>query len=82
MRWENGQAIQTPQNDANLRELFIRHKKSQNEQKQVVMYLEGITSAETQTTSYGLAAHHQGEFKQETAERIHKILKSKKNEKR
>jgi len=78
IRWENGQAIQTQQNDANLRQLFEIHKNSVNEEKRVIAYLDNIYSNGKQPGTYRLAAHHQGEFNTQAADRIQKILKSKK----
>ena len=79
IRWENGQAIQTLQNDANLRRLFDKYKNSINEEKRVIAYLGDIYSNGKQPGTYRLAAHHQGEFDTQAADRIQKILKSTKS---
>jgi len=81
LRWENGQAIQTPQNDGNLRALFDKHIKLKNENMRAISYLHHIVSGERQRSEYRLAAHHKGEFDNKSSEKIHEILKSAKNEK-
>jgi DNA-binding transcriptional regulator YiaG len=81
LRWENGQAIQTPQNDANLRALFEKYKQHQNEQKRVIAYLGDVISGEKQREGFRLAAHHKGEFTKQSSEKIQEILKIEKNEK-
>lgn len=79
IRWENGQAIQTVQNDANLRGLFEKYQNSINEEKRVTAYLKNIYSNGKQPGTYRLAAHHKGEFNTQAADRIQKILKSTKS---
>jgi putative zinc finger/helix-turn-helix YgiT family protein len=81
LRWEKGQAIQTPQNDANLRAVFEAHKKRQNEKVRTIFYLDGIISGDKQHDNYSLAAHHKGGFDKSVSTKIQEILKSKSNEK-
>ncbi len=82
LRWENGQAIQTKQNNMNLENLFQKYEGAQEDLAAVESYLKiaytGDMNSYKDYEGYALAAHHKGSLNQDQEKKIRKILKEKK----